>query len=237
MKKKRTTSETTATSLPPNGAFTLRLDLRYFFEPLMQDFGNGISFSRTIQLPFPPSGSVAIGGKSIEGQYHPPLGYRLSDLVWDYDRQVFLATTTECHAGSPLAILPFEIRTFIDNGWQPGSWQQSYDDEWEDVVEETDRLSQISWDTLDDDELAAMETMPASQRPAQFSDLLTTVVRMLFKPKNNEAVAYAIHKTKKYYEDVQSAPEVYAAAVHKFESMDSAEQERTVRGILKRKRS
>jgi len=56
--------------------FTLELDLHLFFTPLMQNWGDGIMMTRTIQLPFPPDDKTTIGGRSIEGDCKPPLGYQ-----------------------------------------------------------------------------------------------------------------------------------------------------------------
>ena len=85
--------------------YTLELDLHLFFTPLMQDWGDGIVMTCTLQLPFPPSDKTTIGGRSIEGDCQP-LGYRLRDTIWDVDRKRFIATTTADHGGGPLAYIP-----------------------------------------------------------------------------------------------------------------------------------
>ena len=74
-----------------NFDYTLELDLHLFFTPLMQDYADGIVFTRTLRFPFPPANKIAIGGHSIEGDYKR-LGYRLRDTIWDVDRERFMGS-------------------------------------------------------------------------------------------------------------------------------------------------
>jgi len=110
--------------------FKLELDLHLFFTPLMQSWGDGITMTRTIQLPFPPDDNTTIGGRSIEGDCKPPLGYRLNDTIWDVDRERFIATTTADHGGGPLAYITDDLDTYLNEGWTIGSWQTHYDKSW-----------------------------------------------------------------------------------------------------------
>ena len=43
--------------------FRLELDLRLYFVPLMSDTGNGITVTRTIELPFAPQIELGIAGR------------------------------------------------------------------------------------------------------------------------------------------------------------------------------
>ncbi|QEG40783.1 hypothetical protein [Roseimaritima ulvae] len=203
--------------------YKLELDLHLFFTPLMQDWGDGIVMTRTLQLPFPPDNKVAIGGRSMEGDGQP-LGYRLRDTVWDVDRARFIATTISEHGGGPLAYIPDDIDRYFSEGWSIGSWQKHYDKSWKSPIGDRFDRKKFDFELLDEDDLYELETMPASKRPEPFHTLMSALVRLLFILYNNEALAYAMYKTKTYFQDDEKQLPKFKDAMHRYEQMTSEEQ-------------
>ncbi|MEZ6082287.1 MAG: hypothetical protein R3C56_43410 [Pirellulaceae bacterium] len=209
------------------------LDLHLFFTPLMHEFGDGIVFTQTFTLPFPPSPKIAIGGRSV-GEVMPLLGYKPRDIVWDVDRQVFLASTHEIHQSSPLAFIPLDMALPLENGWRIGSWQKHYDRSWRSPIGDKFDPSKFEFDWEDENELEKFESQQASHRPEQFNQLFSALIRMLFTLRNNESTAYAMYKSKTYFDSEQSRSEKYSAALRTFESMSHDDQEKTRRNVLRR---
>lgn len=53
-------------AMAPGPVFKLELDLHLFCEPLMDEEGDGIVVSKTLELPFPPYEGLALIGKQID---------------------------------------------------------------------------------------------------------------------------------------------------------------------------
>lgn len=199
--------QTAGSGEPPvaAGHYLLELDLHLFFVPLMQEWGDGIVLTRTLALPFLPNGDIAIGGRSIEGDAQP-LGYRLKNIVWDVDRNRFVATTTA-------AIASGALKSPIGDDFEACKFK-------------------FDWD--DDEELCEIETLPASKRPHPFNELMSALVRMLFDLGNNEAFAYAMYKTKTYFElDTNRSPQ-FQEAMKTYEPMTPEQRKRVLKNVLRR---
>ncbi len=231
--KKRATSKADPEMASIENRYRLELDLHLFFSPLMHEGHNGIILTRTIDLPFPPSSKIFIGGRSIEGIVTPPLGYLLNNIIWDVDREVFLAKTVECISCSPLATVPMDIEMQLDNGWQLGSWQKFYDRTWKSPVGGSLQTNSLDLDWDNEDELLLLETTNASKRPEQFNKLFGAIVRMLFMLRNNEEVGYAMYKTKKFYRNESEYTQEYSHFIDEFSSMDYQDQEKVRRNVMK----
>lgn len=214
--------------------FTLELDLHLFFTPLMQSWGDGIMMARTIQLPFPPDDNTTIAGRSIEGDCKPPLGYRLNDTIWDVDRKRFIATTTADHGGGPLAYITDDLDTYLSEGWTIGSWRTHYDKSWRSPIGDQIDKSKFDLGLMDEDDLYELETMPASKRPEQFNTLMSALARLLFNLYNNEALAYAMFKTKTYFQDEEKQSPKFKDAMRHYEQMTSEQRDKVRRNVLRR---
>ncbi len=214
--------------------YTLELDLHLFFTPLMQNWGHGIVMTRALQLPFPPADKIALGGQSIEGDCLPPLGYRLRNTIWDVDRERFIATTAADCGGGPLAYIADDIDRHLREGWSIGSWQRHYDKSWTSPIGERFDMSKFDLGLMDEEELYEFETMPASKRPQPFNELMSALVRLLFNLDNNEAMAYAMYKTKTYFQDEEKQSPKFKDAMRRYEQMTSEERSKVRRNVLRR---
>src|SRR4030095_6481706 len=105
--------------------YAVDVDLVLRYVPPMDDHGHGIRLTRSFELPFPPSGDIAVHSKEWEG-IDDPMGYRLKEITWDIDRSQFLAETEISITGTPIALIPLEIRHLIKQGWQYGSHHDKY---------------------------------------------------------------------------------------------------------------
>jgi len=178
--------------------FRLELDLALYFVPPMEEYGSGIVVTRTLELPFAPSPSILVWSKEMD-ECPEPMGFKIGDVVWDMDRQVFLAKTclTDC---GPIAMVPYSIRAWVDRGWRLGSYLDSYPNEEEE--RETDDVpvepipDYVDWD---DDEMEEWPTRRPTARPAEFNVVFGALIRTLAELHNNSAVAYAMDKTKVYF--------------------------------------
>lgn len=214
--------------------FRIELDLHLFFTPLMRETGDGIVLTRTLELPFPPCGEIMIGGKSIEGDCIPPLGYNLKDIVWDVDRQVFLTKTVMSHGETPLAFVPMEIEMLVEDGWRIGSWRKFYDRTWKCPISENLQASKFDLEWDDEKELYLLETTPSSRRPEQFNHMFGGIVRLLFMLRNNEAVGYAMYKSKMYFQDEKNRSPEFTKLIEEYLKMGGDDQEIVRRNVMKR---
>ena len=94
--------------------FRLELDLLLYFVPPMDEHGAGIAVTRALELPFMPSPDIMIWSKEID-ESPEPMGFKINDLIWDIDRQVFLANTCLIDSG-PMALAPHSIQAWVDRG-------------------------------------------------------------------------------------------------------------------------
>lgn len=209
-------------------SYQLELDLRVHYTPLMDEAGPGISLTRTIQLPFVPTSRVALTGASLERAV--PLGYRLKNIIWDVDRQVFLAHTEMGTHGDPIALIPDDLQSMLGEGWLIGSWRQYYDPDWKSSIGINSKFSTLTWMRYQDGELEAWETTASNKRPRKFNEMLRAIVRMLVGLHNNLHVAYAIYKTKIFValndDETPQTPEAkkFRAAMDKYLNLDDEKQ-------------
>ena len=211
--------------------FKVELDMSLYFVPPMDERGAGIVVTRRLELPFAPSTGLTLCGKLFDD--HPdPMGFRLEDVTWDVDRKVFLANTCLISHDLPIAVIPDTIREWVDRGWQLGSYQDAYvqpeDSEPEEAVDAED---QGSMDVDDEwDEMERWPTKRPAARPPEFNKLLRAIVRTMAESYNNSAVAYAIDKTKRFFDDSQlkegdsAAIKKWLAARQEFETMSMDDQ-------------
>lgn len=106
--------------------YTLPLDLHPKFVPPMSEHGPGIVLSRAVQLPFVPASSLRIAGASLD-EHGGSIGFGLEELTWDVDREVFSASTQIICHDEPLALIPDTIRSWLDLGWELGSYADTYE--------------------------------------------------------------------------------------------------------------
>ncbi|NLX07722.1 MAG: hypothetical protein GXY33_21495 [Phycisphaerae bacterium] len=224
--------------------FTLELDLVLYFVPPMVEYGQGITLTRTLDLPFLPVPEVALCGKSID-EAPGPAGLRLDELTWDVDRQLFLAQT--CITNEvPMAEIPMWIRSYLDRGWRMGSRAEAYRDE-EEAVEEAAELAVESeaeagvWDLdVESEDAERWPSMPPRSRPPEFNRLFKAVIRAMVERYNNLPVAYAMAKTDRFFTEEQRK-ELRTSVARKwwdicwqFEKLDWARQRRWFDGIIRR---
>lgn len=174
--------------------FTLELDYVLHFVPPMSEHGGGISFTRTIELPFAPFNKLNVFGSELEDCPYPP-GLPLRDVSWDMDRGCFLATTVLIVHG-PVAEIPDALASLRDRGWRPGSFQDRYhaDDESEEDLA-AGAGEDGSDEHIDVDELERLEREPPRRRPRKLNELIKALVRAMVESGDNLAAAYALDKT------------------------------------------
>jgi len=180
--------------------FRLELDVSLYFIPPMDEHGGGIMLTRTLELPFAPTPGLIVYGKSLE-ECPEPVGFKLDDLIWDMDREVFLASSRMINAGLPIALIPEELRSWVDRGWRLGSYKDVYAQ----PGEPEDEPGEPSVDG-DEDEWEMMErwpTMGLRARPREFNKTLRALVREMATVLNNENIAYAIDKTKRFFDEAE----------------------------------
>lgn len=186
-----------ATSMPMH---KVEVEFRHIFTPLMDEHGAGISLLRTIELPFVPTSELAVYSREFDPT-PVPVGLVLKEIVWDMDRQVFLAKSSLIDSGLPIAMIPHELKSWIDLGWRFGSHDETYDPE---PSEKPTNLPSLAPPEIEDDEV--MDRWPMerpAKRPAEFNLLLKAMVRTMAELFNNSDVAYAVYKTQMFFSEEQ----------------------------------
>jgi hypothetical protein len=187
--------------------FKLELDLVLHFIPPMDERGQGIRLTRSLKLPFPPTNGLHLAGVAMDDP-PSPLGFRINDLTWDLDRQVFMATTQLIDHNLPLAAIPDEIANWIERGWRLGSYEDAYEQP-EATEDDSSEIAAESVDEWDEDD--RLPTMNPRSRPLVFNQSLRALVREMARLHNNEATAYAIDRTKMFFREEQLKGEPKAA--------------------------
>ena len=177
--------------------FKLELDLLLYFIPPMDERGQGIRLTRLLELPFPPTNGLHLAGIALDDP-PCPLGFRINDLTWDLDRQVFMATTHLTIQNDPIATIPYEIGSWIDRGWRLGSYEDAYEQP-EDTEDDSSEVTTESVDEWDEDN--RLPTMNPRSRPRVFNKFLRALVREMARLRNNESIAYAIDRTKMFFDE------------------------------------
>lgn len=185
--------------------FTLELDLIITYTPPMSDNGGGIHLTRELQLPFPPYTDLRICSGRMD-QAPGPMGFILKDVVWDIDREVFMAHCEMNSLDLPMENIPADLKAWIDLGWRIGSYNDRYDNEDEEGEEQTE--------TLDDDDAPfgtdpeferqlERPMLPPRERSKRLNLVMRALVRTMVEVHNDESVAYAMDKTKRHFTEHQ----------------------------------
>jgi hypothetical protein len=210
--------------------FRLELDLSIHYIPPMLESRRGIILTRSVELPFAPFPNLQIYSREIDDS-PGPLGFMLKELTWDIDRQVFLAETGIVNTSIPVAEIPDDLCSWIERGWRFGSFADAYVDPTMSDDEEPTGDSE----TGSSDEDVLLEELPAKpprNRPASFNKVLRALVRTMAELDNNAAVAYAIAKTQRFFDNVENiakenetpAIRKYRVALSEFEEMSFDER-------------
>jgi hypothetical protein len=178
--------------------YAVDVDLVLRYVPPMEDHRDGIRLTRTIELPFPPSEDIAVHSKDWEG-IDDPMGYRLKEITWDVDRNRFLAETEVSSTGTPIAMIPHEIRALLKHGWQYGSHHDKYQTERK-RGRKRRKLPRLRINKWDWEEAETWDTVRDNARPEEYKLVLHAVVSTMAELHNNCSVAYAMLKTGGYVE-------------------------------------
>jgi hypothetical protein len=178
--------------------YKVELDVHLIFVPPMDDNGPGIVMTRSFHLPFPPADGLSVFASAWE-QCPDPVGLRLKDIVWDVEREVFLATSHAINQDFPIAGIAAELGDWVERGWRLGSYNDSYNGAADPVplgpmAKEAYQLHQA----VDSDTYEILHTLPPKRRPAPFNALHKALIRQMAESYNNVEAAYAMDKTGRY---------------------------------------
>lgn len=176
--------------------YKIHLDLVLRFVPPMVSHGEGISLTRIVELPFPPFNGLGLFARNLE-LCTEPVGMNLTDVIWDLDRELFLAKTS-IDMEMPIADIVVEIRTWIESGWRLGSFLDDYDTDRE---KQREPSVEIAGDdcSFEGERTDLWPRMRPSKRPQAFNVLFQATVRKMVEIHNNIAVAYAMAKTHLFF--------------------------------------
>lgn len=171
--------------------YTLELDLKLGLIPMVGD-GAPVSLTRTLTLPFPAYAGLVLFAKGMDN-CPQPLGLHLSEVVWDIDREVFLAETG-VQEEVPIGMIAVTYQQWIDRGWTPGSCHDRYPIRMHIPPGARYRRKHPS-ERMDFDELEDMQKTPAKRRSEWYMDEFRAVVRYLFE-RGNDHTAFAMDRTR-----------------------------------------
>jgi hypothetical protein len=179
--------------------FKIELDLHLIYIPPMEENSPGVVVTRMIELPFVPYNGLRIFSRTWE-EDPEPYGLELKDLVWDTDREVFLATAVHISHDFPIALIPNEIRYWLERGWRWGSYSDQYHDgEVADtVVPVLANGSDDLTEGVSDAEVDSLHTLPVKKRPPAFNSFFKALIRHMAASYTNLESAYAMDKTGRY---------------------------------------
>jgi hypothetical protein len=202
--------------------FKIELDVSLYYDPPMDEHGQGISLTRIFEIPFPPSSGLYLTGGGLTDA-PDAIGFKIEDVTWDLDRQVFLAETSLISKDFPIAFIPDELRAWVARGWRLGSCSEAYEE-----VAYSGREPEDVPEGVQTGELDAAERWPSMNprsRPPHFNKLLRALVRKMADLYNNWATAYAIDQTMMLFSEAQlrgdrsPGMEKFIVARSKFERM------------------
>lgn len=198
--------------------FTLELDFIIVYVPPMDEHGRGIHLTRELQLPFAPFDGLQVTSRKLDIAPGPE-GFVLKDVIWDADREVFLAHSTLISHDLPMEDIPADLNAWMELGWRLGSYADKYEvsDEDEDEDVESEPESGVKTDgafPIDDEFEAALarSTLPPRKRSKQLNLVMRALVRTMVEQYNNLDVAYAMDKTKRHFSKQQLEKNDSAAA-------------------------
>ena len=188
--------------------YSLELDLELFFVPPMENFGNGICVTRSLDLPFVPHSGLSVFGQDLTDCPLPP-GIVLEQLTWDIDRQRFLARSALTLQEWPIVAMPDEVGQWIERGWRLGSHLEQYEngeDTQPDASGPDVNVSDLADYVFGDEnwsELIRLQEVSHRKRPPEFNTLFHVVIRTMTECHNNQATAYAMYKTQRFFSESQ----------------------------------
>jgi len=180
--------------------FKLHLDMKLYFDPPMADSGRGICVTREFDLPFPPTDDLFLTSVALNG-IGSALGYRLDQVTWDVDREVFLADSSSSSVGFPIALIPLEIRDWIDRGWKLGSYEDFYEKPDGRATRFKKEPITYKWKSKDEDTAEKWHQMKPRERPESFNQFFKAIIREMAVLDNNTSVAYAMYRTQMYFDE------------------------------------
>lgn len=125
---------------------------------------SALARTRTVELPFPPFDGLRLFARGMDQCPYPP-GFPLKDVTWDMKRGTFLADT-HLSIGDSVAMIPATLADYRVRGGKPGSYQDYYDKDDDDVSNDASRTDAPAGNgsaghlDLEPDELERLETMP-----------------------------------------------------------------------------
>ncbi len=183
--------------------FKLDIDMALYFVEPMSEHGQGIRVTRRFELPFVPYPGLLLNALSLNGG-DIAMGYKIEEITWDVDREVFFGRTSTINHCVPIAFIPLDIRSWLDRGWRFGSYEDTYGKHDGRSKRAKRKRLKCEWDWSEDDEVVDQWSQKSSRsRPASFNTLLRAVVREMARLHNNLPVAYAIAKTKRFFTESQ----------------------------------
>ncbi|HPF41471.1 MAG TPA: hypothetical protein PK093_22775 [Phycisphaerae bacterium] len=170
--------------------YKVNLDLHLKYVPPMSEYGPGIVVTRVLELPFPVSNGIRIHSRLID-ECPDPMGFTLEDVVWDMDREVFLASTS-IEYDFPITWIPGELRRWLSRGWKLGSYRDEYPDPLDDDESAEDSTTTEIFDEDFDDDLPSL---PPNRRPREFNLLIKALVRYMVDSLADDETTYAMDKS------------------------------------------
>ena len=77
--------------------YKLDIDMALYFVEPMSEHGQGICVTRRFELPFVPYPGLLLNAVILNGD-DIAMGYKIEDITWNVDREVFFGnTSTENH--------------------------------------------------------------------------------------------------------------------------------------------
>lgn len=171
--------------------YTLELDVKLQLIPAAEG-GAPVCLTRTLKLPFPAHEGLVLFAKGMDN-CPKPVGLPLSEVVWDMDREVFLAET-HVHDYVPIGLFAVTYQEWIDRGWTPGSCHDPYPSSVTRPPAARYRRKHPA-ERMDLGELEEMQRVPAGDRPDWYMDEFRAVVRFLLE-SGSEHSAYAMDRTR-----------------------------------------
>lgn len=185
---------------------TLHLDLHLKFVPPMSQHGPGVVLTRAIQLPFVPTSSLRIAGASLD-EHGGPMGFGIEELTWDVDREVFLASTQIICHDEPLALIPDTIRSWLDLGWELGTYADTYGE-----ADDGDNETEVE-DDGEYERLEVLHTLPKTRRDRPFNQFFKALIRLMAESFDQCDVAYAMDTLGRLVPEEKAGPD--ESALHR----------------------
>jgi hypothetical protein len=220
--------------------FSFDIDMSIYFAEILNEHGRGIRVTRRFELPFVPHQDILLSSFSLNGD-DIPMGYKINEITWDIDRQVFFGQTCVVMHATPIAFIPFEIRSWLKRGWRLGTYEDNYKKPDRRSTNVRRRRLKCEWnESLEDDVADEWRRGSPQSRPASFTLLLRAMVREMVKLHNNVELAFAIAKTGRFFEKFELKDSANAAgrkfndAIAEFNRLPLAKMESWQAGILRK---